>query len=129
MVARSRGPCYKLSELIKACKTKGKVFVRKQARADAKKFFNLETDFKVFAFVATGVFEGIEHENTNELDSDPDKGTTFDAYIFRIGPVKHVYFAFYKRANGTWVIKSFHPPEVGSKVPFHLPFESLKEIK
>jgi hypothetical protein len=129
MVARSRGPFYKLAELVKDCKKKGQVRVRTQAKADAKKFFNLETELKILSFVANGVFENIEHDNTDKLDSDPDKGTIFDAYIFRIGPVKHVYFAFFKRANGTWIIKSFHPPEFGGKVPFHLPFDSLKEIK
>lgn len=133
MAALSKCPHYDLTELIRACKrevksVKGKVRVRKQAKLDAKEFFHLETESKIIAFIAIGDFQSISHENTDELEHDPDKGVLFDAYIFRIGPVKNVYFAFYKRANGTWIIKSFHPPEYGGGTPFHLPFVGLKEI-
>jgi hypothetical protein len=105
------------------------VRVRKQARADAKKF-GFETDTRVIDFISLGVFEDIEFDNSGTLDHDPDRGTPFDAYIFRIGP-KYVYFAFYQRQNGVWIIKSFHTPHVGEKAPqlSYSPFKLLDGLK
>lgn len=130
MVARSRGPCYDISDLVRDCSFPGRVIVRKTARESAKQHFDLITQERIIDFVSNGVFEEIEYENTDEIDEGSDSGATFDAHIFRIGP-KHVYFAFYKRSNGIWVIKSFHPPEYGNKAPLlsHNPFASLEVLK
>jgi hypothetical protein len=105
------------------------VFVRKTAREGAK-HFGFETQTRIIGFVSTGVFEEIEHDNTDNLDFGPDLGIPFDAYIFKIGP-KYVYFAFYKRPNDIWVIKSFHPPEKGGKAAplSHSPFIALEGLK
>lgn len=130
MVVRSRGPCYDISDLVKDCSTPGKVVVRKKARQDAK-CYGFETQQRIIDFVSNDVFEDLEHQNTDVLDHEPDKGTAFDAYVFRIGP-KYVYFAFFKRPNGMWVIKSFHPPQVGEHASplSHTPFrERLKDWK
>jgi hypothetical protein len=129
MVAQSRTPYYDLSDLVKSCAICGAVRVRKQAKDDAKSF-GFATETRIIDFVSVGVFEDIEHNNTDVLNHDPDQGTPFDAYIFRIGP-KHVYFAFYKRPNGVWIIKSFHLPQFGDKAPplFHSPFKLLEGIK
>jgi hypothetical protein len=106
------------------------VRVSKQAKDDAKGF-GFGTETRIIEFVSLGVFESIEHNNTDVLDHDPDKGSPFDAYIFRIGPTKHVYFAFYKRHNGVWIIKSFHLPTFGDKAPplSHSPFKLLEGMK
>lgn len=131
MLAKQQGPYYDLSVFVKACSAKRKiVFVRRAPRADAKSYFGLETEKRILGFLSQGEFVEIEHENTNTLDHDPDKGVVFDAYTFKIG-LKFVYFAFYKRSNGTWVIKSFHPPQVGEKSPplTHTPFTILGENK
>jgi len=131
MVAKPQSPCYKLSALVRACPLiPKKVFVRKSAKETAKHFFGLETEERILGFLAQGVFEEIEHNNTDTLNHDPDKGTSFDAYIFKIGP-KYVYFAFYQRRNGNWVIKSFHPPNFGEKAPplTQTPFIFLGEAK
>lgn len=129
MVARSRGPCYDISDFVRDCATPGRVIVRKTAREDAK-HFGFETQTRIIDFVSIGVFEEIEHDNTDELDLGPDAGITFDAYIFRIGP-KYVYFAFYKKPTGIWVIKSFHIPQTGDKAPplSHAPFKILEGLK
>lgn len=129
MVARPRGPYYLLSDIVKSCSIPGKVRARKKAREDAK-YFGFETETRIIQFLSLGDFEDIEHNNSDVLDHDPDKGTPFDAYIFRIGP-KYVYFAFYQRPNGTWIIKSFHTPQVGDKAPqlSHSPFKLLEGLK
>lgn len=128
MVAKSLGPFYKLSDFVRDCSTPGKAFVRKSAKADAKCFFDFETQERILSFLSKGDFDDIEHQNSDMLDHDPDKGTPFDAYQFKIGP-KYVYFAFYQRGNGNWVIKSFHPPHVGEKAPqlSHTPFKNVLE--
>lgn len=129
MVARSRGPYYHLSDIVKSCSVPGMVHVRKKATDDAQNF-GFETATRIIEFISIGVFEDIELDNSDVLDHEPDKGTPFDAYIFRIGP-KHVYFAFYKRPNGTWIIKSFHTPNIGEKAPqlSHSPFNLLEGLK
>jgi hypothetical protein len=129
MVARHRTPFYKLSELVKACSLPGKVFVRKDAKEDAKSF-GFDTQDRLLRFIANNVFEDLKHENTDELDFGQDVGTTFDAYLFRVGP-KYVYFAFYKKQSGVWIIKSFHTPTVGESAPSlsHSPFAMLEELK
>jgi hypothetical protein len=106
----------------------GRVFVKKDAREDAKNFGFL-TQSNILSFISVGVFEDLKHENTEHLDLGPDAGITFDAYTFRVGP-KYVYFAFYKRQNSTWVIKSFHTPSHGEKAPSlsHTPFAMLEEL-
>lgn len=130
MVAKSVGPDYDFGELVAACSVPGKVYVRKDAIEDAKKF-GLGTKNNILAFVANGIFEDLKHQNTDVLDFPPDKGTTFDAYYFRIGP-KYVYFAFYKNpTKDLWIIKSFHPPEHGENCPSlsHTPFAMLENLK
>jgi hypothetical protein len=129
MVARPRGPCYNISDLVRDCSVPGRVIVRKTAREEAKQF-GFETQTRIIEFVSNGVFDEIDRDNTDKLDFGPDTGILFDAYIFRIGP-KYVYFAFYKRHTGIWVIKSFHPPEIGDKAPplFYAPFKSLEGLK
>lgn len=107
MVARSSGPFYNLHELVVDSSVEGKVFVRKDAVNDARQF-GFETKTMVLRFIANGSFDEIDHDNTERLDSGPDAGTFFDAYIFRLGP-KFVYFAFYKRPNGTWHSKIIPP--------------------
>jgi hypothetical protein len=104
------------------------VHVTKKAKDDAKGF-GFETETRIINFVSIGVFEEIKHDNTDVLDHDPDKGTPFDAYTFRIGP-KYVYLAFYKRPNGVWIIKSFHIPQFGNRVlPLtHSPFKLLEGL-
>lgn len=128
MTPQSHGPYYELLELCRACRNKGKVRARKKAKEDAK-LFNFETEKRLIDFISIGEFEELEHQNTGELDHDPDKGIVFDAYIFRIGP-KYVYFAFYRRNNGLWIIKSFHTPKVGGKASSltHTPFKLLKDL-
>lgn len=116
MVARSRRLCYDFSELIADCSVPGRVFVRKKAKDHAKCHYNLETESRILGFLSLDDFPEIEHDNTDVLDEGPDAGITFDAYTFKIGQ-KYVYFAFYRRPNGKWVVKSFHPPEVGDKAP------------
>lgn len=136
MVARSRDPYYELSDLVKSCAIQSRVHLRKKlvnvtkkAKDDAK-YFGLEPEPRIISFVSIGVFEEIKHDNTDILDHDPDKGTPFDAYTFRIGP-KYVYLAFYKRPNGVWIIKSFHIPRFGDRVPplTHSPFKLLEGLK
>lgn len=129
MVVKSREPCYELSDLVKCCGTIGMVRVRKKAREDARKF-GFETETRIIEFISLGVFEEIKFENSNLLDYNPDEGTPFDAYIFKIGP-KYIYFSFYRRANGTWIIKSFHTPQLGDKAPelSHSPFKLLEGLK
>jgi hypothetical protein len=122
--------------LVKACralvKSKGapvKVYANKKVVSDATRF-GLDNQSKIIDFVSGNVFPDLEHENTNELDSDhPDAGITFDAYYFRINPSQYIYFAFYKKPNGNWIIKSFHPPTKGPHAPplCHTPFAMLKE--
>lgn len=129
MMVRSRNPYYQLSDIVKSCSVSGKVRVRKQAKDDAKNF-GFETEKRIIDFISLNEFEDIRFDNSDTLDHDPDKGTPFDAYIFKIGP-KYVYFAFYQRPNGSWIIKSFHTPCLGEKAPqlSHLPFKLLGEMK
>lgn len=129
MVARSRGPYYQLADIVKSCSVPGKVHPRKKAKDDAKNF-GFETGKRIIEFISLGVFEDIEFDNSDVLDHEPDKGTPFDAYTLRIGP-KYVYFAFYRRPNGTWIIKSFHTPNVGEKAPqlSQSPFKILEGLK
>lgn len=127
MVTPKTPPYYKLSDLIEACTLRTKVSIRSKALEDAKKF-GLETAIKIKEFVANGEFDEITHVSTGELNHPPDMGVTYDAYEFRLGP-RYVYFAFYVRQNGMWIIKSFHEPEKGNhSVPLsHNPFLSLME--
>jgi hypothetical protein len=129
MVARSSGPYYNLPEMIGDCAVSGRVIIRKDALKDARQF-GLDTQARVLDFLSAGVLEDLTHDNTECLDSGGDAGTLFDAYIFKSGP-KFVYFAFYRRHNGVWVIKSFHSPDFGEKAPSlsHTPFACLEVLK
>ncbi|WP_281184187.1 hypothetical protein [Trichlorobacter lovleyi] len=129
MVAKSRGPCYDIAELVADCLVPGKVIVRTRARETAKEY-GFSTQARIVSFISTGAFEKLEHDNTDEIDFGTDAGITFDAYTFKIGP-KPVYIAFYKRLAGIWVVKSFHPPEKGPMAPnltYHA-FEALEVLK
>ncbi|MDO8947344.1 MAG: hypothetical protein Q7U88_09315 [Desulfocapsaceae bacterium] len=136
MTPQSRDPYYKLSDLVKSCAIQSRVHVRKKlvhvtkkAQDDAKGF-GFVTETRIITFVSIGVFEEIKLDNTDVLDHDPDKGTPFDAYTFRIGPNKYVYLAFYQKPNGVWIIKSFHIPQFGDRTPplTHSPFKLLEGL-
>lgn len=128
MVARSHGPHYDFSELIANCKIVGKVKPTKTAREDAKQHYSLMTETELLSFLAHYDFVDLELENSDQLDKSQHH-EPFDAYTFRIN-AKYVYLAFYQRANGLWIIKSFHPPKVGEKAPSlsHNPFGMLRGL-
>ena len=129
-MTRSRGNFYNIKNLVKDCKKPNRVKVMKRAKDDAKEHYGLETEARIISFIAVGEFTDILHDNTDELDHDPDAGTTFDAYTFKIGS-KSVYFAFYKRHTDIWIVKSFHPPEHGERAqPLrNSPFTLLERLK
>lgn len=128
MVARKHGPHYKFSKFKASCKIVGKVKPTKTAREDAKLHFNLMTETELLNFLAHNDFVDLELDNSELLDKSPDH-EPFDAYTFKINQ-KYAYLAFYQRANGLWIIKSFHPPEVGDKAPSlsHNPFGILRGL-
>lgn len=142
MVARHRPPHYKFSELVKACRAlvkntaaPVKVFVTDSAIKSSEEF-GLGTQRAIINFFSDNIFPEREHESTKELDGEHvDAGITCDAYYFKINPSQHIYFAFYKRRNGHWKIKSFHPPTYGPYAPppqppqplRHTPFAALLE--
>lgn len=129
MVARQHGPHYDFSKFISCCKVVGKVKPTKAAREDAKLHFNLLTESELLKFLACYNFDDLELDNSELLDKSQDH-EPFDAYTFRINE-KFVYLAFYQRANGLWIIKSFHPPKFGDKAPSlsHNPFGKLRGLK
>ena len=103
-MTRAREICYDLEELIADCAT-NKVSVTKQAREDAKEHYSLMDQAQILDFLSMGDFKNqeLDHDSTDELDKGNDAGTTFDAYTFRMGLKKYVYFAFYRRRNGFWI--------------------------
>ncbi len=129
-MTRAREICYDLEELIADCAT-NKVSVTKQAREDAKEHYSLMDQAQILDFLSMGDFKNqeLDHDSTDELDKGNDAGTTFDAYTFRMGLKKYVYFAFYRRRNGFWIVKSFHPPQKGKRtaVLSHTPFANFLE--
>lgn len=128
MVARQHGPHYKFSKFISCCKMAGKVKPTKAAREDAKEHFNLQTESELLNFLAHYEFVELELDNSEFLDKSQEH-EPFDAYTFKINE-KYAYLAFYQRANGLWIIKSFHPPKVGDKAPSlsHNPFGILRGL-
>jgi len=126
MVAK-RPPRYDLKVFVRACSRTGAVFVRKDARQDAKEHFSLYPASVLLGFIAAGKLAGATHDNTSTIDVGNDAGKDFDAYVFEVGPGKHAYIAFYLNDLGKWVIKSFHPPEYGEhgKDLSHSPFKQL----
>lgn len=128
MVARQHGPHYDFSEFIACCKIVGKVKPTKAAREDAKLHFNLMTETELLYFLTHYDFVDLELDNSELLDKSQDH-EPFDAYTFKINE-KYAYLAFYQRANGLWIIKSFHPPKVGNKAPSlsHNPFGVLRGL-
>ena len=86
------------------------------------------TETELLYFLAHYDFADLELDNSNQLDKS-ENHEPFDAYTFSLG-TKNVYLAFYQRANGLWIIKSFHPPKVGEKAPMlsHNPFGMLRGL-
>lgn len=132
MVACINGPHYNVLEFIKACKAKDAVWVWPTARNGARDSFSLFPDSKILGLIVNDKLPDRKFDNTAPLEKGPpqDIGKPVDAYTFSIGP-KYVYIAFYKNFKNKWIIKSFHPPQYGERVPelTHNPFLELEELK
>lgn len=133
MVACSTGPRYDRSAFVRACSIPGGARIRKEAREDAKRYFDFETETRILGYIACGGLDDeLQHDNTAPLENGPpqDIGRPVDGYTFRMGD-KYVYIAFYVNFKGLWIIKSLHPPTVGERTPSltYKAFASLEDLK
>ncbi|MBW2699749.1 MAG: hypothetical protein JRF33_02930 [Deltaproteobacteria bacterium] len=103
-----RASKYDLSTLIRDCGQSGAVWVSRGALASAQDDFGLATGDKVREFIANNGLEQPRHISTVPWENNPDESQVVwvDSYEFFSGNL-FGYFAFFKGATGSWVVKSF----------------------
>lgn len=97
----------RLAAIIAACVSGRGVTVLGGARRDAKEQFRLRTSQSVIDFIANGGLEDAKFHSTQPFQLEgPDHGALVDSYEFFSGP-NFGYMAFFRNADGIWVVKSF----------------------
>lgn len=100
---------YDIQHLISACETGSVIFVTKAAQDDASAHFKLRTNSDVYAFIANGGLENLNHINTKEWENNPNPETEImvDAYDFYSGKKQGYIAFFFNPKTQKWIIKSF----------------------
>ena len=113
-------PHYDFQDFVRACGERGKVYVQKDARANAKHDFNLRTEREILEFILNDGLENMRFINSAPWGNNPDPSIPIevDAYRFSSG-TRHGYFAYlFNKHTKKWHIKSFKPDSDPENLPF-----------